>query len=199
MDAAKVRAALDFITAGTPHIELGSEQRTIQFASEEAFLLGDREVGSEHLLLGVVRQSNGIAAGILESLDLSLERARAAVRRVHGEDVDLEGSRRADLLGGMLVAPSVSPEEAERLGEFIVGLEESPLLRVVPVGQTAVSAGISVELIALEIREGGATLYWKVHFDGDRTLGMPTFNVHDDIGTQYADFPRNAGGSDRLW
>jgi hypothetical protein len=199
VDATKVRAALDFITSGAPHVELGSEERTILFASEEAFLLGDGEVGSEHLLLGVVRQSNGIAAGVLESLDLSLERARAAVRRVHGEDIDLDGLRRPEPSGGMLVAPSVSPDEAERLGEFIVGLDESPLRRVVPIGQTSVSAGIAVELIALEIRDRGAILYWKACFDDDLMLGMPTFEVKDDVGTQYEDFPRNAGGSDRLW
>jgi ATP-dependent Clp protease ATP-binding subunit ClpA len=100
VEVAKVRAAIDFITEGAPFFDGESERRTIRFASEEAFLLGDQEVGSEHLLLGVVRQSSSIAAGLLHSLDLPLERARATVPRVRGEDVDLDSLRHADDAGG---------------------------------------------------------------------------------------------------
>ena len=39
----------------------------------------------------------------------------------------------------------------------------SPLVRVIGIGQQAEDAGIRVELIALEIRQLGAILYWKAY------------------------------------
>ena len=225
IDPGKVRAALEFITHDAPLFDGESERRTIAFASEEAFLLGDQEVGSEHLLLGVIRQPNSIAAGVLESLDLPLDRARAAVRRVRGEDVDLDRLRQADESGGSwrpLIAAQVDDvarTEVDLLERSVIELEETPLQRVVAIGQTSVAAGISVELIALEIREGGAILYWRARQEGNRisgervldvpnrgepasevrVLGEPEFEVHDDAGTRYSVFPRSEGGGDRLW
>jgi ATP-dependent Clp protease ATP-binding subunit ClpC len=44
--------------------------------------LGHRHLGTEHLLLGLMREGEGIAAGVLESSGLSLDRTRAEVIRI---------------------------------------------------------------------------------------------------------------------
>ncbi len=48
-------------------------------AQEEARLLNHSFIGTEHLLLGLIREEDGVAARALESLDMSLEAVRAKV------------------------------------------------------------------------------------------------------------------------
>jgi ATP-dependent Clp protease ATP-binding subunit ClpC len=59
----------------------------IQLAVDEARRLGHHYIGTEHLLLGLVREGEGIAAGVLESLGVRLERARAeTIKVLHERD-----------------------------------------------------------------------------------------------------------------
>jgi ATP-dependent Clp protease ATP-binding subunit ClpC len=58
-------------------IQLGAQtKRVLELAFDEARRLDQIYVGTEHLLLGLVRQGEGIAAGILETLGLDLEEVR---------------------------------------------------------------------------------------------------------------------------
>src|SRR3990167_9900549 len=54
----------------------------ITFSREEALRLGHNYIGTEHLLLGLVREGEGIAAGVLESLGVNLDKVRHEVIRV---------------------------------------------------------------------------------------------------------------------
>jgi len=54
-------------------------KKIIELAVDEARRMGHHHIGTEHLLLGMVREGEGIAAGVLESLGVSLDRARAEV------------------------------------------------------------------------------------------------------------------------
>ncbi|HEX5672167.1 MAG TPA: Clp protease N-terminal domain-containing protein, partial [Acidimicrobiia bacterium] len=49
-------------------------RRVVVLAQEEARGLNHSYIGTEHLLLGLVREGEGIAFGVLESLGVSLER-----------------------------------------------------------------------------------------------------------------------------
>jgi Clp amino terminal domain, pathogenicity island component len=51
-------------------------KKVIELAVDEARLLNHHYIGTEHLLLGLVREGEGIAAGVLESLGLNLEKVR---------------------------------------------------------------------------------------------------------------------------
>src|SRR3954465_8593518 len=57
-------------------------ERVIELAVDEARRLNHHYIGTEHLLLGLVREGEGIAAGVLESLGVSLEKVRAQVIEV---------------------------------------------------------------------------------------------------------------------
>ena len=61
----------------------------VVLAQEEARGLGHSYVGSEHILLGLLREEEGLAARVLEHLDITLERVRAEVERIvsRGEEV----------------------------------------------------------------------------------------------------------------
>src|SRR4030042_6869405 len=56
-------------------------RRLIFFAQEEAGRLGENFVTTEHLLLGLVRENDSVAARILERMGVSLNRIRAEVER----------------------------------------------------------------------------------------------------------------------
>ena len=61
-------------------------KRVIEYAIEEARSFNHNYVGTEHILLGLLRQSKGIAAQVLKSLDLKLEDVRQEVLNLIGRD-----------------------------------------------------------------------------------------------------------------
>jgi ATP-dependent Clp protease ATP-binding subunit ClpC len=56
-------------------------RRVIYFAQEEAARLGENSVGTEHLLLGLTREEDTVAARILERLGTSSKRVRAEIEK----------------------------------------------------------------------------------------------------------------------
>lgn len=60
-------------------------RRVVVLAQEEARLLGHDHIGTEHLLLGVVHEGEGVGAEVLASLGLTLDVVRAEVRAATGE------------------------------------------------------------------------------------------------------------------
>jgi ATP-dependent Clp protease ATP-binding subunit ClpC len=59
-------------------------RQVVVLAQEEARSLKHNYIGTEHLLLGLLREEEGVAARVLESLDVSVEEVRAAVVRIVG-------------------------------------------------------------------------------------------------------------------
>ena len=84
----KVRSAVQFIIGRGDRSVMGEigltprAREIIALAVVEARRLNHHYVGTEHLLLGMVREGEGIAAGVLESLGVNLERVRAETLRV---------------------------------------------------------------------------------------------------------------------
>jgi ATP-dependent Clp protease ATP-binding subunit ClpC len=56
-------------------------RRVVVLAQEEARLLNHSSIGTEHLLLGIVHEGQGVAARALESLDIRLSAVRHALER----------------------------------------------------------------------------------------------------------------------
>lgn len=54
----------------------------LELAQDEARILGDKFVDTEHLLLGIIREGEGVAARILENLDVDLSKMRGYVMHV---------------------------------------------------------------------------------------------------------------------
>jgi hypothetical protein len=89
-DLAKIRTAVEFIIGQGDHPVSGEvgltprAKRVIELSIAESRTLGTHEIGTEHLLLGLVREGEGIGAGVLESLGITLDRTRAEVIRLRG-------------------------------------------------------------------------------------------------------------------
>jgi ATP-dependent Clp protease ATP-binding subunit ClpA len=60
-------------------------RRVVVLAQEEARLLNHNDIGTEHILLGLIHEGEGVAARALESLDISLEAVRAEVTEIIGQ------------------------------------------------------------------------------------------------------------------
>ena len=96
-----VKSGPDVVTMGklpqTPRAK-----KVIEYAIEEARSLNHNYVGTEHILLGLLRESEGIAAQVLMSLGLKLENIRQEVLNLLGAGVD---GGVADL--GMKMGPAI--------------------------------------------------------------------------------------------
>ena len=88
VELSKVRSAVEFIIGRGDRAVLGEigltprAKKVIELAVDEARRLNHHYIGTEHLLLGLVREGEGIAAGVLESLGVNLERVRGETTRV---------------------------------------------------------------------------------------------------------------------
>jgi ATP-dependent Clp protease ATP-binding subunit ClpC len=60
-------------------------RQVVVLAQDEARLLKHNYIGTEHLLLGLLREGEGLAARVLESRDVSIEEVRATVGRIVGQ------------------------------------------------------------------------------------------------------------------
>ena len=64
-------------------------KRVLELSLEEARQLGHNYIGTEHLLLGLIREGEGVAARVLENLGIDLTKVRTQVIRMLGETADV--------------------------------------------------------------------------------------------------------------
>ena len=97
-------------------------RRALALAADEARTLHHSYVGTEHLLLGLLRERDGSAATALASLDVTYERVRAAVVRMMGVGVEA-ATGELPLTGPAQNAVDRAQREASVLGAERVGTE----------------------------------------------------------------------------
>jgi len=98
VDLRRVRAEVEKIVGTGDNILLLGEipftpsaKKVLELAVEEAQNLGHNYVGTEHLLLGLIRQEEGVAARVLENLGIRLEVVREEVINLLGEAQPMPG------------------------------------------------------------------------------------------------------------
>ncbi len=87
-------------------------KKVLEFAMSEARELNHSYVGTEHLLLGLLRESKGIAAQVLNSLGVTIEEARSETLKVLGSDVS--SSSPAGTGGGSSPLPGPTPSRGDK-------------------------------------------------------------------------------------
>jgi ATP-dependent Clp protease ATP-binding subunit ClpC len=98
-----VKSGPDMVTMGKlPHTPRA--KKVIEFAIEEARSLNHTYVGTEHLLLGLLRESEGIAAQVMMNLGLRLEDVRQEVLNLLGAGVEPPEANGLDMKMGPSVA-----------------------------------------------------------------------------------------------
>ena len=173
----KVRTAVEFIIGRGDRPVVGEvgltprAKRVIELAIDEARRLGHNYIGTEHLLLGLVREGEGIAAGVLESLGVNLDKVRHEVIRVLSQSssvgpaqetkrssktptVDALGINLTDAARAGKLDPVIGREkEIERVIQILGRkTKNNPALIGEPgVGKTAIAEGLAHRIVAGDV------------------------------------------------
>ena len=174
VDLSKVRSAVEFIIGRgekPPQGEIGLTPRAkkvVELAVDEARRMNHTYIGTEHLLIGLLREGEGVAAGVLESLGVSLDKVRTETHRIlsHSTGATTSGARTAtktptlDQLGVDLTAAAKSgsldqvvgrEQEIQRVVQILSRrTKNNPVL----VGEPGVGKTAIVEALAQRIGGG---------------------------------------------
>ena len=156
-------------------------QRVLELSWDEARQLGHNYIGTEHLLLGLIREGEGVAARVLENLGVDLNKVRSNVIKMLGETKpqtssgsSSSSSSSGSSSGGKTKTPSLDEfgrdltlaaqehrldpvvgreEEIERVIQILARrTKNNPVLIGEPgVGKTAVAEGLATRIVNAEV------------------------------------------------
>ncbi len=125
VDLRKIRLEVEkLVQSGPDMVTMGKLPQTprakkvIEYAMEEARNLNHNYVGTEHILLGLLREHEGVAAQVLMNLGLKLEEVREEVLNLLGHGIEgSEGGERQPSGGGGAAGASAGGETSTRSGK----------------------------------------------------------------------------------
>ena len=88
VELSKVRSAVEFIIGKGDRPAPGDigltprAKKVIELAVDEARKLDHHYIGTEHILIGIMREGEGVAAGVLESLNINLDKVRLETQNI---------------------------------------------------------------------------------------------------------------------
>jgi len=115
-------------------------RRVLSLAHQEAERMRHNYIGTEHLLLGLMREDGGIAGQVFRDLGLEVERVQDVIERMTG--IGQYSSTRPELSPGTQKVLEIAVEEARKLGHHYIGVEHLLL------GLTTYNDGVAIAALA---------------------------------------------------
>ena len=129
-------------------------RRVLSLAHQEAERARNNNIGTEHLLLGLMDEEGGVAGRVLRELGMTSDRVREVIRRVTTSSTSFDPSR-VELASDTQQVLEHAVDEARRLGHHYIGTEHI-LLGLVRVDSAAMEVlrrlGVTAEQIRRQTR-----------------------------------------------
>ena len=114
-------------------------KHVLSLAHEDAERLRQGTIGTEHLLLGLIKEEGGVAGRVLRELGLEAERVEEVITRLTG--IGREQQTRLELSPGTQQALENAVEEASKMGHHYIGTEHLLL------GLVALTEGVALDVL----------------------------------------------------
>jgi hypothetical protein len=188
--------------APTGHIPFTPRaKKVLELSLREALGLGHNYIGTEHILLGLIREGQGVAAQVLVKLGAGLDRVRQVVVQLLA---GYAGAAAAAAGPGQLGQVRLSQREAATMvagGPGVYQDVPAELVRVVPLAREVFRGfGVRIVLISLEIWSSWLDLRYVLLPEeppGPQRLVDLDWRITDDAGTGY-ELTGAASGGGRL-
>lgn len=116
-------------------------RKVLQLANQEAMRFNHEYIGTEHILLGLIKEGSGVAANVLKNLEVDLRKVRLEVEKLvqSGPDIPGDGKLPQTPLAKRVVERSI--EAARTLGHNYIGTEHLLL------GLLSVEEGVAFQVL----------------------------------------------------
>jgi hypothetical protein len=182
--------------APTGHIPFTPRsKKVLELSLREALELGHNYIGTEHILLGLLREGQGVGAQVLVKLGAGRDQVRQAVVQLLAGYAGGRPPEQAAAASRPPVAPVAGGPG------FYAEREPPELVRVVPLAREVTGeSGLRVVLISLEIWSGWFDLRYALlpRMDAPPQEVALDWRVTDDLGTDYTLTGMAAGGGPLL-